>query len=96
MSDEIIFPKTPENWGYAIFDHADNAVEFDGEISEDMARRVLEIMTEAKVYQKLHIKTEDVLRAIAYQHPHIAKKFIHINWPQMVRIGLEQLEDEKS
>ena len=70
-------------------------VVFDGSISEDMARRMLEIMTQAKVHQKLHIKTEDVLRIIAYQHPQIARQFMHLNWPPLVRIGLEQI-DEKS
>lgn len=75
-------------------DNEYRVVEFDGTISEDMARRVLEIMTAAKTHQKLHIKTDDVLRAIAYQHPHIATQFMHINWPTMVRIGLEQLKSE--
>lgn len=67
-------------------------IEFDGTISEDMARRVLEVMTAAKTYQNPNIKTDDVLRAIVYQHPHIAARFMHINWPPIVRIGLEQLK----
>lgn len=58
---------------------------FDCTLTEDPARRILTMYSTCQTYNRCP-PFDDILRAIAHQHPGLVDEFKHLPWPHLHKL----------